>query len=104
MIEGIQSLDESNIDEFIANNNGMIIFHKTLCPNCKVMGKVLLKVQALDPSIALAAIDTEAESGLKEKYNTERVPTIIVVKQGQQKASKVAVMNPKETLAFYANS
>ncbi len=104
MIEGIQSLDPTNVEDFVQNNNGMIIFHKTLCPHCKVMGKVLLKVKDQNKDIAIAAIDTEEEEALKAKFGVERVPTIVVVKNGEQKASKTAVMNPKEILAYYKSA
>lgn len=101
MIEGINSLTQENVDDFTTNNNGIVICHKTLCPHCKVMGKVLHKVVEQDASIALASIDTETESALMEKFGVERVPTLLVFKDGELKAKKVAIMKPKEVLAFY---
>ncbi|SHN59735.1 thioredoxin family protein [Desulfovibrio litoralis] len=104
MLEGIESLTQANVDEFIANNNGIIIFHKTLCPHCKVMGVVLGKVHAQNSSIKIAAIDTEEESALMEKFGVERVPTLVVFKNGEKKASNSGIMNPKETIAFFAKA
>jgi len=104
MLEGIASLAQADVDEFIANNNGIIIFHKTLCPHCKVMGKVLGKVHAQNSSIQIAAIDSEEETALMERFGVERVPTLMVFKNGEKKAMSKGIMNPKETIAFFANA
>lgn len=101
MLEGIENLTVDNVDAFVANNNGIIIFHKPLCPHCKIMGTVITKVNAQDSNIKIASIDTVTDTPLMEKFGVERVPTLMVIKDGEVKAKKAGIMNPKETLAFY---
>ncbi len=101
MLDGIKNLTAADVDEFVANNDGIIIFHKTLCPMCKVMGKVLAKVSEQDSSINIASVDSELDTPVLEKFGAERVPTIIVIKNGEKKALHVGVMKPHELIDFY---
>lgn len=104
MLDSILNLGQDDADAFVKANNGIVIFHKTLCPHCKVMGKVLLKVQEMDADIKIASIDSEADAPLLEKFNITRVPTLMVIKDGEQKATHAGVMKPQELLNFYKNA
>ncbi len=101
MLEGINNLTANDVDNFVANNDGIIVFHKTLCPMCKVMGKVLLKTQEEDSSINIASIDSEADAPLLEKFGVDRVPSLVVVKGGEVKASHTGTLKPHEVIDFY---
>ncbi len=101
MSEKFIKLTKNDFDNFITSNDAIVLFHKNLCPHCKVMETVLEKVLAKDASIKVALVNSEEEQELMEKCKAERVPTLIVFKAGLQKAIKTGVMNPKETLAFY---
>ena len=102
-IENLTALDDSSYSDFVKNNDGIIIFHKKLCPHCKIMGTVLEKVSAQLP-IALAAVDSEEQAGLMSAAGVERVPTLVVVKGGEIRARFTGIMNPKETIAYYKNA
>ena len=102
-MENFTALDASSYNEFLKNGEGIIIFHKKLCPHCKIMGTVLEKVNAQFP-IAIAAVDSEEQTGLMSAAGVERVPTLVVVKGGEIKARFTGIMNPKETIAWYKNA
>lgn len=103
-LESYIILTKNTFDAYVADNDGIIIFHKKLCPHCKIMGTVLDKVQAKLPTLKLAAVDSENELDLKEQCGAERVPTLVVHKGGKLGARFVGIMNPAETLAFYQKS
>ncbi len=95
------NLDADAFKKWITTNEGIVIFHKKLCPHCKVMRTVLGKVKAQMPGIALAAIDSEEQPNIMEEVGVEHVPTLCVIKGGKVRATKTGVFNPKETMAFY---
>lgn len=94
-------LTKDSFDDYIRNNDGIIIFHKKLCPHCKIMGTVLEKVRGKLPQLNLAAIDSEEEPALMQQYGTERVPTLIAHKGGKLGTHFTGIMNPAETMKFY---
>ena len=104
MLEDIKNLTDADVDDFIAKHDGIIIFHKTLCPHCKVMGKVLLKVKELNTSVNVASIDSETDAALLEKFGVTRVPTLMIIKNGEKKALYAGVMKPQELVDFYAST
>jgi len=100
----LTNLDYTGFKEWLAANDGILIFHKKLCPHCKVMRTVLNKVKAQTPEIALAAVDSEEQPDIMAEAGVEHVPTLCAVKGGQIRGSKTGVFNPKETMAFYSNA
>lgn len=94
-------LKDNEIAAWVAANDGVILFHKKLCPHCKVMGTVLRKAQAIEPTIRLATVDSEEEPGALNMWDVERVPTILVCKGGKVLARKNGIMNPTEFIGFY---
>lgn len=104
MLDNIQDLQGSEVENFIKNNDGILIFHKTLCPMCKVMGKVLLKAKESNPALELASVDTEKEVEILEKYKVERVPTMLFIKSGEIKLTKSGTLKPVELLDAYSQA
>lgn len=100
-VEELQMLDTATFNDYIAAHDGIVLFHKKLCPHCKVIGTVLEKVKAQMPNLNLASVDSEEQPDLMAQVGVERVPTVVVVKGGQVKAKKTGVMNPREMMAFY---
>ena len=49
-------LDSVTFDEWIKSHDGIVLFHKKLCPHCKVMRTVLGKATTERPDIQLASI------------------------------------------------
>ena len=52
-------LDSVTFDEWIKSHDGIVLFHKKLCPHCKVMRTVLGKATAERPDIQLASVDSK---------------------------------------------
>lgn len=94
-------LSASDVADWIAGNDGIVLFHKKLCPHCKVMATVVAKARLADPSLAAASVDTEEQPEALAACGVERVPTILVCKGGAVRARRNGIMNPTELLAFY---
>ncbi|KIX12866.1 thioredoxin [Dethiosulfatarculus sandiegensis] len=98
------NLDSAAFKDWIASHEGLVIFHKKLCPHCKVMRTVLTKVKAQMPDIALAAVDSEEQPEIMKMAGVEHVPTLCAVKGGQVRGRQTGVFNPRETMAFYSKA
>ena len=84
---------------------GIILFHKKLCPHCLNMKKVIDKFSAaFNGEVAVMYIDSEENEKAMQALEVERVPTILVIKQGKVSAKKTGLMNPKELKALYTNA
>ena len=69
-------LDAVTFDEWVKTHDGIVLFHKKLCPHCKVMRTVLDKATAERPDLQLGTIA----------------------------GRKSGIMNPRELLAFYESA
>jgi len=66
-----------------------------------VLSKVISKIQIQMPEINFASVDTEEYPELMEICGVERVPTVVVFKNGEIRNKKSGVMNPSEMINFY---
>ena len=98
-LETFESLTSATFDAWIAEHTGVVIFHKKLCPHCKIMCAVLDKVKAKMP-IDIASVDSEDEPDLRARVRAERVPTLCAVKNGTIYATFTGIMNPNETIKW----
>ncbi len=102
MAEEIKILNNVTVEEFIAKENGIIIFFSPLCPHCKIMGAVLLKMSGIQSDIALGAVNADASSDIATKYNVSTIPTLLVVKNGEIKTTHKGLINdPREVIELY---
>lgn len=84
--------------------NGVLICHKKLCPHCKNMEKVLMKFADGRSGIVFYSLDSEENPEALQDLGVERVPTILVLRDGEVKAKTYGLMNPREFAAVYAKA
>lgn len=87
-----------------ATGQGVLLCSKKLCPHCKNMEKVMEKFSAQRPGVALFKLDSEEEPEAMAALGAERVPTILIIKQGKVAAVKTGLMNPREMAALFDNA
>lgn len=97
----IELTSDNYQEEIKALSQGIILVKKELCPHCKNMLKVLERFSAQKPDVKYATVDSEKETQVMEYLQAERVPTLIVVKEGELCQKKGGLMNPRELKAFY---
>ncbi|MBI4763651.1 MAG: thioredoxin family protein [Deltaproteobacteria bacterium] len=94
-------LSEADFNSQTANRKGLLLFYKMNCPFCKTMEAVIDKFAKAHPDVILFGVDFEGQKALADRFQVERAPTLLVLKDGRVTAQKSGLMNPKELAAFY---
>ena len=104
MPDEITVITDANYREITESATGVVLFYKKLCPNCKALEKMLEKFFAANPGIQYLRIDSEECPEAMKSFDVERVPALLVLKQGTVAAKKVGLMNVREMTAFYRSA
>ena len=103
----IKLTDEDYKDRIASIPGGLVLIHKKLCPHCLNMTKVIEKFLAArgeNDLLPVMGLDSEENPKALEELSIERVPTLLVVKNGKVVAKRMGLMNPRELAAFYTDS
>lgn len=104
MSEEYVVVTDANREEHLGHATGIVLFFKKLCPNCKALEKMFEKFYAVNPSIPRWRVDSEECPETMKNFDVERVPTILVLKEGKVAARKVGLMNLREMSDFYMSA
>ena len=98
-------LTAENYKETIAHTSqGLLLCSKKLCPHCKNMEKVMEKFSTQRRQAALFKLDSEEEPQVMADLGVERVPTMLIIKEGKVAVAKTGLMNPRELTALFDNA
>lgn len=98
----MESISINEIDQIIEQTqDGIILFHKALCPHCKNMEKVMTRFSSKAPTVSLMMVDSEEDLELMKRFGVERVPSLVFVKDKKNVHTKTGLMNPKELFSLY---
>lgn len=85
-----------------ACQNGIFLFVKPLCPNCRAVEKMLEKFAAKVSGLSYYTTNMEQSPQAFKKYEALRVPTMLVVKNGSVTNRHVGLLNPIEMQKVYS--
>lgn len=96
----LESLDE--LDQLLAKHEVVIAdFWTKTCPSCKVMLPHFRSIaQEMSGQVAFVTIDAEEASDISEKYFVNRVPLMLVFKDGQIVSRHSGPLSKKELSSF----
>lgn len=90
-----------NFQTKIKTLTGIVLFYKNLCPNCKALEKMIDKFLLANSDVDYLRIDSEVCPEAMKAFDTTRVPTIILLREGKTVAKKVGLMNLREMAELY---
>lgn len=88
-------------DTLNTSQKAVLIVFKELCPHCRNMEKVLEKFTASNPDVLVYGLDIEKDAEAAAELGASRAPTLLVIKEGQVRAVKAGLMNPREFKTFF---
>jgi thioredoxin len=92
----IIELTDSDFKSQLQTANGIVLFYKKICPHCKAMKKVIDKVSTADPTLIVMQIDSESNPAAMAELGVERVPTLLLAKEGRIVQQKSGLMNARQ--------
>lgn len=82
--------------------NGVFLFVKPLCPNCKAVEVMLGKFNIKVNGVSYYSTDLAHSPDAFDKYDAKRVPTMLIVKNGKVTNRHVGLLNPMEMQKVYS--
>lgn len=96
MASQITDLTVDDFDRKTIDQDGILLFYKSICPFCKTLEAVIEKFSKTHPRVPLFRVEFEEQPKLAERLGVERAPTLFILKQGNITARKAGLMNVKE--------
>jgi thioredoxin 1 len=94
-------VNESQFDEVMKEGVVVVDFFATWCGPCKMLAPVFEEVgEELGNKAKFIKVDVDQSKELAERYQVMTIPTILVLKDGEQKEVSIG-FSPKERLKTF---
>ncbi len=100
MAKEVMELSDGGFKSALAENNGVVLFYRKICPHCKALKKVIEKVSAANPDLTVMQIDSEGNPAAMADLEISRVPTLLVSRDGNITQRKTGLVNARELTAL----
>ncbi len=94
-------LTDGDYETRLASASGLLFFYKKLCPNCKAIKTVIGKFTATRSDVVVMQVDSEENPAAMAAMDVEKVPALLIMRNGAVAARKVGLMNVKELTQLY---
>lgn len=97
----IIELTDTDFKTKLEGANGILFCYKKLCPHCKALRTVLEKFMAANQSVGIMQIDSEDNPEAMASLGVEKVPVLLVLRNGNAALKRLGLMNVRELTALY---
>ena len=93
----VQKLNQNNFDKAIANGTALVDFYADWCGPCRMVSPIVDEIAEERMDITVGKVNVDDENALAMKYGVMSIPTLIVFKDGKEKA-RIVGARPKAAI------
>ena len=93
----VQKLNQNNFNNAIANGTTLVDFYADWCGPCRMVSPIVDEIAEERRDITVGKVNVDDENALAMKYGVMSIPTLIVFKDGKEKA-RIVGARPKAAI------
>ena len=93
----VQKLNQNNFNNSIANGTALVDFYADWCGPCRMVSPIVDEIAEERRDITVGKVNVDDENALAMKYGVMSIPTLIVFKDGMEKA-RIVGARPKTAI------
>ena len=93
----VQKLNQNNFNSVIANGTALVDFYADWCGPCRMVSPIVDEIAEERRDITVGKVNVDDENALAMKYGVMSIPTLIVFKDGKEKA-RIVGARPKAAI------
>ena len=91
-------LNKSNFNQALESDKTVLLdFYASWCGPCRTLMPIVEKIADENPDIFVAKINVDEESDLANQFGVSTIPTLVIMKNGQEVNRSVGV-KPKQAI------
>ncbi|WP_342268979.1 thioredoxin [Spiroplasma endosymbiont of Aspidapion aeneum] len=102
MAKILETKEEFN--ELISNNKKVLVdFYADWCPPCKMLSPIIESLSNSVKDCEIVKLNTDNNPEIKEEYNVQSIPTLILFEDGKPVKENVGFMQEGDIISFIGN-
>ena len=93
----VQKLNQNNFQNAIASGTALVDFYADWCGPCRMVSSIVDEITEERRDITVCKMNVDDENALAMKYGVMSIPTLIVFKDGKEKA-RIVGARPKAAI------
>lgn len=100
----IVQVTSSNFNEVVLNSNKTVFidFYADWCPPCRALSPIIDEVayENINENLIFTRIDIDDEEDISKQYNIQSIPTLILIKDGEEIDRSIGYIDKEALLEF----
>ena len=93
----VQRLSQNNFQNAIASGTALVDFYADWCGPCRMVSPIVDEIAEERPDITVGKVNVDDENALAMKYGVMSIPTLLVFKDGKERA-RIVGARPKAVI------
>lgn len=95
-------VNENNFEEEVLNSEKLVLidFYADWCEPCKMLSPIIDEVSNEKDNVKFVRIDVDTNDNLATRYQIMYMPTLIIIKNGEEIDRSIGLINKDELLKF----